>query len=285
MSRTALAAAASSISFGVNTSELVTARVGLAPLLDPGLKEAPDDARRAIGKSGGQASHAGTMGDGGRHRQTEIRPSDTATTANLQVNSCRIAACTTWSRPDNFMRGPNAESFTLRLGARCSIAATIDAASRPREGPMQSLDKFVPCAAAVAALIGLPLSGWATTVAPSSLRVPAQLTCFDLPTPISYSAQRGLANITWVTRLERGPYVSEYEDAGGTYFRAPPGGLSGARPDLMDKPAGMLTHMNYDGGIWIPRDPTVPPHRYVYFSTESVQPVVNCPGNLGDSLV
>jgi hypothetical protein len=35
--------------------------------------------------------------------------------------------------------------------------------------------------------------------------------------------------------------------------------------------------MTWDGGIWIPRDAAVLPHRYVYFTTTAVPPVVPPP--------
>ena len=142
---------------------------------------------------------------------------------------------------------------------------------------MQSFKRFVPCAGGISLIAGVLLSGCATAVAPEDLQVPAQLTCFELATPISYSEERGLLKITWVTRLERGPYVAEREDAAGTFFRAPPGGVSFARPDSLNKPASVLTHGTHDGGIWIPRDPTVPPHLYTYFSTEAAKPVIPPP--------
>lgn len=53
--------------------------------------------------------------------------------------------------------------------------------------------------------------------------------------------------------------------------------MSRARPDALDKPAGLVTHMTWDGGIYIPRDPSVLPHQYVYLTTEAVGPVVPPP--------
>ena len=125
------------------------------------------------------------------------------------------------------------------------------------------------CAAAAMASGGFLLSGCATLVEPETLRVPSQLTCFELPEPLSKTTVAGLLSVTWVTRLERGPYVAEREDATGTFYRAPPGGVAIGRPDMADKPANLLTHMTYDGGIWIPRDPSQPPHLYTYFSADA----------------
>lgn len=111
-------------------------------------------------------------------------------------------------------------------------------------------------------------------VNPDELRVPAMLTCIDLPAPMSFRAERGLMKVTWEWRLERGPYVSEREDAEGTFYRAPPGGAFAGRPDSLDKPSGPLTHRTSDGGFWIPRDPNAAPKLYAYFTTEDAVKVV-----------
>jgi hypothetical protein len=124
------------------------------------------------------------------------------------------------------------------------------------------------------ALAGLALGGCATPIAQEDLKVPAQLTCFELAAPASYLEERGLLKYTWETRLERGPYVAERVDANGTFYRAPPGGVSIARQDALSLPANLLTHMTYDGGVWIPHDPAGQPHLYNYFTTEAVPPVV-----------
>jgi hypothetical protein len=114
----------------------------------------------------------------------------------------------------------------------------------------------------------------ASAIAPQDLAVPARLTCFDLMEPVSFREVRGLLRYEWEVRLERGPYVAEREDAEGTYYRAPPGGLSRARSDAPATPPGVGSHMTWDGGIWIPRDPAAPPHQYFYFTTAAVPPIV-----------
>ena len=124
------------------------------------------------------------------------------------------------------------------------------------------------------ALAVLALGGCATPIAPEELQVPARISCFELAAPVSYVEERGLLKYMWETRLERGPYVAERVDANGTFYRAPPGGVSIARQDALSAPASSLTHMTYDGGVWIPRDPAGKPHLYNYFTTEAVSPVV-----------
>src|SRR5690242_19801600 len=92
--------------------------------------------------------------------------------------------------------------------------------------------------------------------------MPAQMSCVYLSEPISQTGEYGLANISWETRLERGPYVSERQDENGTYYRAPAGGLRTSSPD-----AKIVN--TRDGGFYIPRNPNEPPKIYEYFSTEN----------------
>ncbi|WP_141218206.1 hypothetical protein [Bordetella genomosp. 11] len=73
---------------------------------------------------------------------------------------------------------------------------------------------------------------------------------------------RGIFDIEWTTKVAAGPYISEFEDAGGTYYRAPPGGLYFAMTN--NSPVDPTT---YDGGIWVPRDHATPPVFYTYYST------------------
>lgn len=136
---------------------------------------------------------------------------------------------------------------------------------------------IVSLAGGFVAASGLVPSANASAIAPQELTVPARLTCFDLAEPVSYREVQGLLRYEWEMRLERGPYVAEHEDAGGTYYRAPPGGLSRARSDVPATPPGVGSHMTWDGGIWIPHDPAVPPHQYFYFTTAAVPPVVPPP--------
>lgn len=107
-------------------------------------------------------------------------------------------------------------------------------------------------------------------IKPEDLAVPAQVTCVNLKQPLSASGKYGLG-YTWITRLERGPYWSEREDGKGTYFRAPPGGLSIRGPDGNGVPGWGAT---MDGGFYVPNDPSEPPRIYRYFSTEAAPVLV-----------
>jgi hypothetical protein len=142
---------------------------------------------------------------------------------------------------------------------------------------MRARKWIVSLAGCVVATSGLAPSANASAIAPQELAVPSRLTCFDLSEPVSFREVRGLLRYEWEVRLERGPYIAEREDAGGTYYRAPPGGLSRARSDAPATPPGVGSHMTWDGGVWIPRDPAVPPHQYFYFTTAAVPPVVPPP--------
>lgn len=118
-------------------------------------------------------------------------------------------------------------------------------------------------------IVGVALSGCASTYKPEDLRVPTSITCIYLPTPMSFYEKRGASSEPWETRLERGPYVAEREDDEGTFYRAPPGGFSGwpySRPATQSNAR--------DGGFWIPRNPKTTPRLYSYFSTSAVPPVV-----------
>lgn len=131
----------------------------------------------------------------------------------------------------------------------------------------------VSCVTAVA-LAAVLATGCASSVAPTALQRPQQPTCFELATPVAYLKTQGLLKWVWETRLERGPYVAEREDAQGTYFRGPPGGVSYARPDQLNEKSSLFTHITYDGGIWVPRDAAGTPRIYTYFTTQAVPPVV-----------
>jgi hypothetical protein len=117
-------------------------------------------------------------------------------------------------------------------------------------------------AAALALLLGF--SGTPAMAASSGLQVPAEVSCIYLPAALSGIETKGLFKVESETRLERGPYISEGEDAEGTYFRAPPGGVYIGPPK--DKPAKGAWQVNRDGGIFVPRDPSAPPQLYSYVS-------------------
>lgn len=118
-----------------------------------------------------------------------------------------------------------------------------------------------------ATVIALSLStlvtGCGTLIKPDELRTPTTITCINLPTPISFIAERGLLNIKWETRLERGPYISEKEDDQGTYYRAFPGGVNINSPGRFSIDGKRFSN---DGGFWIPHDHSALPRIYTYFS-------------------
>lgn len=113
----------------------------------------------------------------------------------------------------------------------------------------------------------LALGGCVASSEPAALPPPMEATCFTLPHALASTETKGLLNTDWTTRLERGPYVAEHTDAGGTYYRAPPGGVFYGRADGRAEASNWrFAYGPRDGGIYIPRDPTVPPHLYTYFS-------------------
>jgi hypothetical protein len=115
-------------------------------------------------------------------------------------------------------------------------------------------------AAALTLLLGV--DGTPALADPGALRVPEQVRCIHLPAVLSGIETKGLFKVESETRLERGPYVSEGEDAEGTYYRAPPGGVYQGPPK--DKPANGAWQLDRDGGIFVPRDPSAPPQLYSY---------------------
>lgn len=125
-----------------------------------------------------------------------------------------------------------------------------------------------------ALLIGAGLAGCATPIKPQDLATPSHPTCINLSQRLESVGEYGLFKVDWEMYLERGPYLSEKEDTEGTYYRAPPGGIYVGQPDLRDRPASVATHMNYDGGFFIPRDPSKPPRLYNYYSPLSAPVVI-----------
>jgi hypothetical protein len=123
-------------------------------------------------------------------------------------------------------------------------------------------------------LSALTMVGCASSVRPDKLSAPQNVTCVEVKEPLSFTAKRGLLHIEQETRLERGAYVSEKEDAKGTYYRAPPGGISVGRLDRKDGVPGTGVFEILDGGIFIPHDGKAAPTLYKYFSTTSATPEV-----------
>jgi hypothetical protein len=121
-------------------------------------------------------------------------------------------------------------------------------------------------AAGLALLLGF--SATPAFAGSSGLQAPAQLRCIYLPAALSGIETKGLFKVESETRLERGPYISEGEDAEGTYFRAPAGGVYLGPPK--DKPAKGAWQLNRDGGIFVPHDPSVPPQLYSYVTDNGI---------------
>lgn len=109
-------------------------------------------------------------------------------------------------------------------------------------------------------------------VAPDKLAAPAALTCIQLPEEVIATDHLGLMKTLMQTHLERGPYVSEKEDALGTYYRGPKGAVSMHWPD---NPSSKPGHV--DGGFFIPKDPQKLPSVYFYTSMDTVEPEVPGP--------
>lgn len=152
--------------------------------------------------------------------------------------------------------------------------------SRPKRPPMNI--RTSPRTALSAAGLALLLStGSMPALAdPVGLRAPAQVRCIHLPAALSGIETRGLFKVEWETRLERGPYIAEHEDAEGTYFRAPPGGVYLGPPK--DKPAKGAWQLDRDGGIFVPRDPAAPPQLYWYVTANGISAAVAVPPATAD---
>jgi hypothetical protein len=129
--------------------------------------------------------------------------------------------------------------------------------------PTKHLPRTTISSVALALLLGG--FGMATAMAkPAELAAPAQISCIELPAALSGIETKGLFKVESETRLERGPYISVHEDAEGIYYRAPPGGVYIGPPK--NKPANGAWQVNRDGGIFVPRDASLPPQLYSYVS-------------------
>lgn len=114
----------------------------------------------------------------------------------------------------------------------------------------------------------------------NGLKAPAQLSCIYLPAALSGIETKGFFKVESETRLEQGPYISEGEDAEGTYFRAPAGGVYLGPPK--DKPAKGAWQLNRDGGIFVPHDPSAPPQLYSYVAENGVSAATVVPPATSD---
>lgn len=112
------------------------------------------------------------------------------------------------------------------------------------------------------ALLIAILCGCAVPIKPDDLQTPKNVTCVQLIEPLSFTGHYGLFDVPWTTRLAKGPYLSEKVDNKGTYYRAPPGGVS-----ITAKDGGGLP--TSDGGFYIPFSTNEPVTIYRYFSVEA----------------
>jgi len=121
------------------------------------------------------------------------------------------------------------------------------------------------------------VSGCAAPIKPDDLQTPRELTCTYMKEPLSFTGHYGLLDVPWTTRLERGPYWSEKVDDKGTYYRAPPGGVSITTTNGAGIPGQAATA---DGGFYVPNGANEPVTIYKYFSTAAAP--VEVPPNGAD---
>lgn len=110
------------------------------------------------------------------------------------------------------------------------------------------------------------LSGCATPISPESLKAPQEVTCIDLKEQLVLTDYYGPFDMQWITKFEKGPYWSEKVDSNGTYYRAPPGGISVTGENGAAFPGQPTTS---DGGFYIPKNPNESVKLYAYFSTQA----------------
>ena len=115
-------------------------------------------------------------------------------------------------------------------------------------------------------------------VRPKSLAKPEKLSCIQVLPGTEAHEVRGLFDVKVTTRLTPGPYFSERQDAEGTYYRAPAGGIYFGADATADQPNKSLVPRVMDGGIWLPRVPGKSPHLYTFFST-SDSTIIPVPDN------
>lgn len=84
----------------------------------------------------------------------------------------------------------------------------------------------------------------------NKLQTPSEPTCIDLKQSVIVDSYQTIFKWHWAYKLVAGPYIAEKVDAHGTYYRAPPGGLSERGPH---SPAGSFAN-TYDGGFYVPND-------------------------------
>jgi hypothetical protein len=206
------------------------------------------------------------------HASTGLRygPNGPARAAQQCVNNCREARVILerhGSRPiflADLWRQMGLFGQALRVEFFTPILIEGSFTTRRQSMTIRTLSRTAISAAGLALL--LSFSATPAIADSSALQAPARLSCIHLPAALSGIETKGLFKVESETRLERGPYISEGEDADGTYFRAPPGGVYLGPPK--DKPAKGAWQLNRDGGIFVPRDPSAPPQLYSYVTDD-----------------
>ncbi|AJE97256.1 hypothetical protein [Pandoraea apista] len=113
--------------------------------------------------------------------------------------------------------------------------------------------------------ITLLLTACGTVVKPSDMKRPDVISCIEVPTGVESHTTHGLFSSHWTTRLAPGAYVSEREDAKGTYYRGPYEAITTSVEGVNRPPTAT------DGGIWVPRDDRQFPVVYEYFAWKDPQ--------------
>lgn len=96
---------------------------------------------------------------------------------------------------------------------------------------------------------------------PASLSSPTKITCVALPNPLEYTSRHGISNYVLHNKLSPGLYISEKIDGEGTYFR----GAAGA---VTVWPENATVKTIYDGGFFVPNNPSELPRIYYYITLE-----------------
>lgn len=105
---------------------------------------------------------------------------------------------------------------------------------------------------------------------PNKLQTPSEPTCIYLKDPVAVDAYQTVFKWHWIYTLASGPYVAEKLDAKGTYYRAPPGGLSIVGIHHQSSPPEGTPRNTRDGGFYLPNDANAVPAVYEYNSNGQV---------------
>jgi hypothetical protein len=109
----------------------------------------------------------------------------------------------------------------------------------------------------------------ASAIRAKKLPIPKTVTCLQVKQPFTYTTSSGLFHVHQQVELGRGPYVSEREDASGVYYRAPTNAITYWLPNKKSTSVAGLHH-SFEGGIYVPNDPSGKPRLYVYYGTQTI---------------